>query len=195
MAIYCCAAQYSPASQGSFTHEGELEDAKDRILRHWPEWIGRGLCTHDSSQTDHSLSLACFSNWTTGKVPSPFWGWGIKVGLLVPVFLPHEGNWFERLKPNAERNANKRDGDCREESKFPVPPESKVHLIPYPSNKIPFCPSYFKLEFSHMYPWVLTNPYTRLECLSFEKLNTFHIGLKYPQLSILVKAGKATIII
>ena len=87
MTIYCCAAQYSPASQGSLTHEGELEDAKDRILRHWPEWIGRGLCTHDSSQTDHSLSLACFSNWTTGKVPSPFWGWGIKVGLLVPIFL------------------------------------------------------------------------------------------------------------
>ena len=85
-----------------------------------------------------------------GRSLVPSGGWGIKVDLLVPVFLSHEGNWIERLKPNAERNANIRDEDSRDESKFPVPPESKVHLIPYPFNKIPFCPSYFKLEFSHM---------------------------------------------
>ena len=46
-----------------------------------------------------------------GRSPVPFWEWGVNVVLLVPIFLPHERNWFERSKPNMERNVNKGDGD------------------------------------------------------------------------------------
>lgn len=51
--------------------------------------------------------------WDNREGPqSLFGGWGINAVLLVPIFLPHARNWFERLKPNMERNVDKGDGDC-----------------------------------------------------------------------------------